>query len=214
MKGSRGRQGELFDSGSGSHPGDGPDSLPLQRQQLFTWQTRLADFQQPLFTTALTGAAAAEPPGVRQGSLFVPQQPGQLPDPETLAAAFNPLALAPQSLQFWRWPQPPQGGAALYVVIDQPPHLEAPLLLYVGETGRADLRWKGEHDCKTYLAAYAEAVLQAGLTSCLSIRFWGDVPAAARRRRALEQALIRHWLPPFNKETRRRWATPFTSDSA
>jgi hypothetical protein len=38
------------------------------------------------------------------------------------------------------------------------------------------------------------------------------VPADLRPRRALEQALIRHWLPPFNKETRNRWATPFTAD--
>ena len=29
--------------------------------------------------------------------------------------------------------------------------------------------------------------------------------------RKLEQRLIQTWLPPFNKETRRIWATPFTS---
>jgi hypothetical protein len=38
------------------------------------------------------------------------------------------------------------------------------------------------------------------------------VPSGTRERRALEQALIRRWLPPFNKETRERWATPFTAD--
>ena len=31
-------------------------------------------------------------------------------------------------------------------------------------------------------------------------------------RRALEQQLIQRWWPPFNKETRRRWATPFTAE--
>jgi hypothetical protein len=123
----------------------------------------------------------------------------------------DPLALVAQPLQFWRWPQAPQQGAALYFVVDRPCHLASPLLLYVGETGQADRRWKGEHDCKDYLAAYGEALLQVGLECQLSIRFWADVPALTRQRRALEQALIRLWQPPFNKETRGRWATPFTT---
>ena len=52
-----------------------------------------------------------------------------------------------------------------------------------------------------------EALLAAGLTCQLSIRFWLDAPETTRARRALEQALIQRWLPPFNKETRSRWAT-------
>ena len=88
------------------------------------------------------------------------------------------------------------------------------LLLYLGETCQADRRWKGEHDCKAYLAAYGEALLKANLGCQLSIRFWLDVPSAIGARRALEQALIRRWLPPFNKETRSRWATPFQADPA
>ena len=100
----------------------------------------------------------------------------------------------------------------MYLVLDRPPQLSDPLLLYVGETGRADLRWKGDHDCKSYLAAYSEALRKADLAPRLSIRFWSDVPPAAAARRGLEQELIRHWLPPFNKETRGRWATPFTAD--
>jgi hypothetical protein len=97
-------------------------------------------------------------------------------------------------------------------VVDQPSHASSPLLLYVGETGRADQRWKGEHDCKSYLAAYSEALLKANLSLQLSIRFWLDVPAQVKPRRALEQALIQRWWPPFNKETRARWATPFTAE--
>jgi hypothetical protein len=38
------------------------------------------------------------------------------------------------------------------------------------------------------------------------------VPEGIAPRRALEQALIRRWLPPFNKETRGRWTTPFTAE--
>lgn len=98
--------------------------------------------------------------------------------------------------------------------MDRPAGLPVPLLLYVGETGRADQRWKGDHDCKGYLAAYGEALGRVGLEARPSIRFWSDVPAAVSPRRALEQALIRRWLPPFNKETRERWATPFTADPA
>ena len=206
----RARQGELFGAGAGDGPGPPAGGLPLLRHQLLAWQRRLAGVQQELFAAPGAAGAAPRPPAAEQGCLPV-SPPGQ-PDPAERAARLNPLAFAPQSLQFWRWPQPPQAGAALYLVIDQPPHLETPLLLYVGETGRADRRWKGEHDCKTYLAAYAEAVQEAGFTTRLTIRFWCDVPAAARPRRALEQALIRRWQPPFNKETRGRWATPFTAD--
>jgi hypothetical protein len=133
-------------------------------------------------------------------------------DTNAAARALDPLLLQAQSLAFWRWPAAPQQGAAIYLVLDRPAALAEPLLLYVGETARADRRWKGDHDCKSYLAAYSEALHRAALEPRLSIRFWSDVPAEAPRRRALEQALIRLWLPPFNKETRDRWTTPFTAD--
>ena len=97
-------------------------------------------------------------------------------------------------------------------MFDRPDPLPWPLLLYVGETGRADRRWKGEHDCKGYLAAYTEALGRADLSPMLSIRFWCDVPTQPRARRQLEQLLIRRWASPFNKENRDRWATPFTAD--
>ena len=209
------RQGDLF---RGQRIGDhriwgdqpqgsaaAPDHLPLLKHQLEDWQQRLAQHQHPLFDGQ---RAPAE-----QGLLF-PQAQGNagLGDPEDAAAQFNPLDLRPQALSFWRWPQAPQQGAALYFVVDQPSTASSPLLLYVGETGRADQRWKGEHDCKSYLAAYSEALLKANLSLQLSIRFWLDVPAQIKPRRALEQALIQRWLPPFNKETRARWATPFTTD--
>jgi hypothetical protein len=182
----------------------GPNPLPLLKHQLADWQRRLAQHQQPLFN-GQQGPA-------EQGLLFAQAQgTAGLDDPEDAAAQFNPLDLRPQALSFWRWPQAPQQGAALYFVVDQPSPASSPLLLYVGETGRADQRWKGEHDCKSYLAAYSEALLKANLSLQLSIRFWLDVPAQVKARRALEQALIQRWLPPFNKETRARWATPFTA---
>lgn len=193
------RQGELFESGSaGAAPlltATTAAELQLQRHQLLDWQQRVAALQ-----------AAAR--GDERGSA----QLGLLESAAAAPAGVDPFALVAQSLSFWRWPSAPQQGAAIYFVVDRPPHLEAPLLLYVGETGRADRRWKGEHDCKSYLAAYCEALHRSELKEQLSIRFWCDVPAAIRPRRQLEQALIRHWLPPFNKESRDRWATPFTAD--
>ena len=200
---SRPRQGNLFPCSTNlaqeSRRPLNPE-LQLANAQLRGWQEALARFQAPLFA----GSQEED----RQGDLFSHGDGGS-GDP---ASAINPLELRAQTLQFWRWPQAPQQGAALYFVLDAPTGGQQPLLLYVGETGRADLRWKGEHDCKQYLAAYSEAIGRAGLSCQLSIRFWLDVPQAVRPRRQLEQALIRRWQPPFNKETRQRWATPFTAD--
>jgi hypothetical protein len=195
------RQGELFRADA-SGSGAAPLPPPLLREQLLAWQERVAAHQGPLFRREAGAAPAA------QGMLFESAAAGA----EAAARALDPLRLEAQSLAFWRWPSAPQRGAAIYLVLDRPAQLEAPLLLYVGETGRADQRWKGDHDCKGYLAAYGELLAKADLAPRLGIRFWGDVPAELRPRRALEQALIRHWLPPFNKETRDRWATPFTAD--
>jgi len=194
------RQGELFDQGGLDSPMEWPleAPLPLLARQLQDWQRRLAQHQSPLFR--------GEAPTIRQQELLSA-------DSATAAERFNPLALQPQPLSFWRWPQAPVCGAALYVVIDRPQELEQPLLLYVGETAKAEQRWKGEHDCKAYLAAYGDALQRAGLNTQLSISFWSDVPQQTKARRALEQALIRRWLPPFNKETRARWATPFQADA-
>lgn len=193
------RQGDLFGpsiaAGTAATPIDG---LAIAQEQLLGWQQRLAAVQAPLFE-GLSNAL--------QGDLFSGAATANG------AELLNPLQLRPQPLNFWRWPQAPQRGAALYFVTDQPPLLPTPLLLYVGETAQADRRWKGEHDCKSYLAAYGEALHRAGLASQLSIRFWLDVPEAVKARRALEQALIRRWQPPFNKEMRSRWATPFQAES-
>jgi hypothetical protein len=195
------RQGELFHTPTPAGPAAA--ELPMRLEQLLDWQQRLAEVQTPLFERSGSGFG---PAGASQGELF-DGEPG-----ESSVARLNPLELRPQPLSFWRWPQPSQQGAALYFVIDQPPRLASPLLLYVGETARADRRWKGDHDCKSYLAAYGEALQKVGLEARLTIRFWLDVPAAVRPRRALEQALIRRWQPPFNKETRARWATPFQAE--
>lgn len=193
------RQGDLF---SGFTPDDPTHPIQLDQQLglspalLRDWQTRIHQYQQPL----LEGRSAV----AAQTQLFATQ-----PSP---SSQLHPLSLQPLPLSFWRWPQSPHAGAAVYLVMDKPDHLPSPILLYVGETLAADRRWKGEHDCKTYLAAYGEALSSAGLNSQPSIRFWVDVPQTTKARRQLEQELIQTWLPPFNKETRERWATPFNAD--
>ena len=204
------RQGNLFepaslDPASGGHGAARtatPAELALTAEKRGKGKEWLAAFKPPFFVGA----------GQKAGGGILFAGPGD--DPQTQAAQLQPLQLRPQPLSFWRWPEAPQHGAAMYFVIDRPPALEQPVLLYVGETGAADRRWKGEHDCKRYLAAYGEALGRAGLQGRPSIRFWLDVPTAIKPRRALEQALIRRWQPPFNKETRERWATPFTADPA
>jgi hypothetical protein len=193
------RQGDLFagfEAGDSTIPTQLDQQLGLSPALLRDWQSRIHQHQGPLLEG--TPATAA------QTQLFAP--------PPTLSTNLRPLSLQPLPLSFWRWPQSPHAGAAVYLVMDKPDHLPSPILLYVGETLAADRRWKGEHDCKTYLAAYGEALSSAGLNSQPSIRFWVDVPQTTKARRQLEQELIQTWLPPFNKETRERWATPFNAD--
>lgn len=203
------RQGELFNTAI--EAGQSGAELPLQSRQLLAWQERVASFQAPLFAASTSAEAVADSGQIELFSADTGPPGASMP---ASGVNLNPLELRPQALSFWRWPQAPQRGAALYFVVDRPPHLATALLLYVGETGQADRRWKGEHDCKSYLAAYGEALQRAELEARPSIRFWLDGPTATQPRRALEQALIRRWQPPFNKETRGRWATPFQAGSA
>jgi len=94
------------------------------------------------------------PPGpgeASQGQLFATGRPGNGPDPAALAAHFTRWPY-PQSLQFWRWPtaRSERGGASM-LVIDQPPHLNNPFAAVHRRNLRGPhLRWKGDHDCKTY----------------------------------------------------------------
>jgi len=122
----------------------------------------------------------------------------------------DPFSLQPLSLNFWRTNQHIHNGPAMYFVIDN--MASSKIILYIGETNVANKRWKGEHDCKNYLINYKEALSHNKLSSHQDIRFFLDVPKEVKLRRKLEQQLIYLWLPPFNKETRHRWATTFTNN--
>ena len=122
----------------------------------------------------------------------------------------DPFSLQPLSLNFWRTNQNVHNGPAMYFVIDT--MVTSKIILYIGETNSANKRWKGEHDCKNYLTNYKEALAHNNLSSRQDIRFYLDAPKEVKLRRKLEQQLIYLWLPPFNKETRDRWATTFTNN--
>jgi hypothetical protein len=164
--------------------------LDLSQQSLQDWKQRISRYQQQVKQDG--------PPA--QASLFNVDDLSQDPN------AIEPFKLRSQNIEFWRWPADEPGLAALYFVIDH----EASLLLYVGETCKANQRWKGVHDCKRYVRNYITAHRIHQLPVQVSIGFWPHAPVATRPRQRLESVLIYRWRSPFNKENWRYWGTPFT----
>ena len=170
--------------------------LFIQKEVIKEWQEKVINHQSPFFKSNYKD--------VTQPSLFESIS-------DELNETFNPIQLTPLPLSFWRWPKAMHQGPAVYFVMDKIINSEENIILYIGETISAEKRWKGEHDCKNYLSSYSDTLQKANMTPKLNIRFWLDVPIKTKERRKLEQKLIQTWLPPFNKETRGIWATPFTS---
>tara|TARA_Y100001968_G_scaffold41530_1_gene31637 strand:- start:1354 stop:1953 length:600 start_codon:yes stop_codon:yes gene_type:complete len=168
----------------------------IDKKVIKEWQSKIIHHQSPIFKYGYKN--------VNQTSLFESSS-------EEFNEPFNPIELTPLPLSFWRWPKTMLKGPAIYFVMDKIINSNEDIILYIGETISADKRWKGEHDCKDYLSNYSETLQKASLKTKLNIRFWLDVPISTKERRNLEQKLIQTWLPPFNKETRGIWATPFTS---
>ena len=168
----------------------------IDKKIIMEWQAKIINHQSPIFKYGHVN--------VNQCTLFESSS-------EELNKTFNPIELTPLPLSFWRWPKTMHEGAAIYFVMDKIIDSDENIILYIGETISAEKRWKGEHDCKNYLSSYSDSLHKADMTTKLNIRFWLDVPIKTKERRKLEQKLIQTWLPPFNKETREIWATPFTS---
>ena len=170
----------------------------IDRRVIREWQEKILNHQSPIFKFGHKD--------INQSSLF-----------ESTSAEskeyFNPIELTPLPLSFWRWPKAMHEGPAVYFVMDKIFDSNENIILYIGETISAEKRWKAEHDCKNYLSTYSDILHKANMSTKLSIRFWLDVPIKTKERRKLEQKLIQAWLPPFNKETREIWATPFTYQS-
>ena len=197
MKYSKSQEGLFPDNYLDLEPQYCLQTIKMDQDMIKDWQTKIFNYQSEFFK--------AKDKYPQQKSLF---KTNEIENTER----FEPLKLSPLPISFWRQNRCSHNGPAIYVVMDRPPHLKSYLILYIGETIAAEKRWKGEHDCKNYISSYSEALASAGLKSQLSIRFWADVPKETKPRRKLEQLLIQLWQPPFNKETRERWSTPFTVD--
>ena len=170
----------------------------INKKIIKEWQKKIITHQSPIFKYGYKN--------VNQSSLFESSS-------EEFNEPLNPIELTPLPLTFWKWPKAMHVGPAVYFVMDNLIDSDENIVLYIGETISAEKRWKGEHDCKNYLSSYSECLQKANMSSKLNIRFWLDVPTKTNERRKLEQQLIQAWLPPFNKETRGIWATPFTSQT-
>ena len=191
------RQYDLFNSNDLDFSEKNPlQDIYIDKKIIKEWQEKIIKHQSPIFESGYKD--------INQSSLFESS-------PEELDGSFNPIELTPLPLSFWRWPKAIHEGPAVYFVMDKIINSDENIILYIGETISAEQRWKGEHDCKNYLSSYSESLQKANMTTKLNIRFWLDVPIETKKRRNLEQKLIKTWLPPFNKETRGIWATPFTS---
>jgi hypothetical protein len=169
---------------------DTSPGLEMSADTLQSWKQKIYQFQRQ--------AAKADHGQTAQGQLFT----------ETVPFAPHPVNvfhLPRHNIEFWRWPAQEPGLAALYFVIDH----ALPLLLYVGETCKANTRWKGEHDCKRYVRNYITAHRMHGLTVKVHIGFWCHAPAETRPRQKMESTLIHQWRSPFNKENWQYWNTPF-----
>ena len=190
------RQCNLFDNNDLHFSGKDPlQDVFIDKKIIKEWQAKIITHQSPIFKSGHI---------VNQSSLFESSS-------DEFNSSFNPIELSPLPLSFWRWPKAMHEGPAVYFVMDKIIDSGENIILYIGETISAEKRWKGEHDCKNYLSSYSDSLHKANMTTKLNIRFWLDVPIKTKERRKLEQKLIQTWLPPFNKETREIWSTPFTS---
>ena len=191
------RQYNLFNNNEINFSDEIPfEDIYIERKVIKEWQNKIILHQSLIFKSGYNN--------INQPSLFKSNS-------EKSISSFNPLVLTPLPLSFWRWPKTMHEGPAIYFVMDNIINSDKDIILYVGETISAEKRWKGSHDCKSYLSNYSETLQKANLKTKLNIRFWLDVPSKTKERRKLEQKLIQTWLPPFNKETREIWGTPFTS---
>ena len=191
------RQYDLFNNSDLDFSEKNPlQEIYIEKQIIKEWQEKIINHQAPIFKYGYKD--------INQSSLYESSS-------DEFNTSFNPIELSHLPLSFWRWPKAMHEGPAVYFVMDRIIDSDDNIILYIGETIFAEKRWKGEHDCKNYLSSYSDHLQKANISTKLNIRFWLDVPIKTKERRRLEQKLIQTWLPPFNKETREIWATPFTS---
>ena len=170
-------------------PANRPDTLLMDSDALVRWKCQIATHQQ----------RARESKPAQQGTLFNLAPVHGDPD------AIDPFNLHLCPMSFYQLPADGPGQACIYFVLDS----AAQLILYVGESCRSSLRWKGEHDCKRYIDNYQDLHHRHGLKSAVNITFWWDAPVKAKLRQQMELSLISKWRSPFNRENWGFWGAPF-----
>lgn len=166
-----------------------PETLVMGADALVKWKSQVFNYQQRVMETKPS----------QQTTLF------DLTPTHTEPDKIDPFSLQVRSLSFWEYPTDSSGDACIYFVIDS----KLPLLLYIGETCRSNKRWKGVHDCKSYISHYHDLHYKYGLQRAINIAFWWDTPTERKARQDLELGLILRWKSPFNKENWERWGQPF-----
>tara|TARA_Y100001970_G_scaffold293884_1_gene444277 strand:+ start:5822 stop:6415 length:594 start_codon:yes stop_codon:yes gene_type:complete len=189
------RQGELFNRSElfGNFKGENKEVF-IKKELIINWQQRIYTYQKKLFH-----GFDSE---VNQFSMFPEEK-------DLLIQNLKILELTCLPINFWKSSEKYHDGPAIYFVTDTLKDGKSNIVLYIGETISANTRWKGEHDCKKYIENYQESLTLNQIKSKINIRFSLDVPKKTKARRKLEQTLIQNWLPPFNKESRHYWQTPF-----
>lgn len=172
------------------------ETYALSSNALKTWIQRIYQFQQGVRNATLP----KQPQLFDDGSNFCSSS---MIDPTTI----DPFILKQHNIEFWRWQWEDAGAAAFYFVIDH----EQSILLYIGETGKSNQRWKGDHDCKRYVTNYVAAHRQQDLPTAVNIAFLNGAPEAQKLRRKLELQFIERWKTPFNKQNWKIWDTPFVN---
>lgn len=158
----------------------------MGKEALLTWKQKIAIYQN---VTRLANGAI-------QSELWA--------KPESLWQ-IDPFRLPLQPLEFYRLAAKEPGNPSIYFILDT----TAGLVLYIGETCHANLRWKGRHDCKDYIQNYQNLHYSHSLPLTVNAAFWLQAPPQTKARQSLERELIYHWRSPFNKEIWQYWGKPF-----
>jgi hypothetical protein len=185
-------QHSLFDSSSLYQTLSIPTlSLLMSKTSLGEWKEKIYNYQHKTRNVKLTS----------QSSLF-----NEIDQVQELIK-INPFELPLQPVEFYRLPVSDRGDASIYFIIDFVDHI----ILYIGETCRSNLRWKGQHDCKRYIQNYQNLHYSHGIKTAINAGFWNYAPTSSKSRQKLELDLIYDWRSPFNKEIWQYWGTPFTN---
>ena len=102
------RQGELFNNNLALETSlNMNEEISIKKELIEDWQQRICLHQAKLFNYQSSPN--------KQGSLFSAKTKNFFDD-------FNPLELTALPINFWKWPQSPHNGPAIYLVTDKAPH--------------------------------------------------------------------------------------------